>query len=178
MKELFSRILLAWGALLVITSTLLFIQHTSSSRLSFSYSHDIAQNRSIEENLPVQFTLKKSNINLPVIPAHISQNSWETTDRGVSYLITSPLPGSTGNSIFYGHNWTSLLGNLTSAKKGDIITITFSDKTQKNFKVQYTTVVSPNETYILKNTEDTRLTIYTCTGFLDTKRFVVVSTEI
>lgn len=41
---------------------------------------------------------------LPIVPAQIAGGKWEITKNGVSYLTTSPLPGSEGNSVLYGHN--------------------------------------------------------------------------
>ena len=35
--------------------------------------------------------------------------------------------------------------------------------------------VKPNAVEILESADDSRLTIYTCSGFLDTARFVVVA---
>jgi sortase (surface protein transpeptidase) len=50
-----------------------------------------------------------------------------------------------------------------------------NDGVKKEFKVEYTATVDPSQTYIIDNTKDTRITLYTCTGFLDSKRFVVVA---
>ena len=60
--------------------------------------------------------IKDLGIDLPVIPAKAKNNHWDTTDNGVSYLLSSPVPGDTGNSIFYAHNWASLFGNFASAR--------------------------------------------------------------
>ena len=53
-----------------------------------------------------------------------------------------------------------------------------SNGEERNFLVEYTSVVDPNQTYILSQTKDKGITLYTCTGFLDTKRFVVTATLI
>lgn len=78
----------------------------------------------------------------------------------------------------YGHNWTSILGNLPKVKTGDVITVTMHDGKKKDFRIEYTAVVTPDQDYIIDNTNDVRLTLYTCTGFLDSKRFVVVAKPI
>lgn len=85
------------------------------------------------------------------------------------------MPGEPGNSILYGHNWTSLFGNLPKTKPGERVDIGFSDGSMQQFIVEYTSIVSPDEIEIIEQTEDTRITLYTCTGFLDSKRFVVVA---
>ena len=42
--------------------------------------------------------------------------------------------------------------------------------------IEYTQVVTPDQTHILAPSDDRRVTLYTCTGFLDRKRFVVTAT--
>lgn len=60
----------------------------------------------------------------------------------------------------------------------DLIQIEFSDGSMKDFKVKYTFEVSPNESSIIENTDFAQLTIYTCSGFLDSKRFDVIAVPI
>ena len=149
-------------------------------------------NRLKFKNYPVTATVTKSvsavvkksqqrivindlGINLALIPAQIKNDKWDTTNMGASYLVSSPLPGETGNSIIYAHNWASLFGNLTRAKPGEEVDITTADGSVKKFIIEYTSVVTPDESNILSQTKDKRITLYTCTGFLDSKRFVVVA---
>lgn len=123
---------------------------------------------------PVQLKIAKSNILLPVIPSVIKKGKWEATTEGISYLSSTALPGEKGNSVFYGHNWPSLLGKLTDVRPGDNIEIILNDKTRKIFEVEYTVTVTPDQTHILESSNDSRITVYTCSGFLDLRRFVVV----
>lgn len=125
------------------------------------------------KTLPIGLVIKDLGIRLNVFPSEVKSNNWESTTQGVSYLLNSNLPGETGNSIIYGHNWPSLLGDLVNIKKGQEIDIYMSDKTVKRFIVDNILVVTPEQSSVLNKTDDKRLTVYTCTGFLDTKRFVV-----
>lgn len=125
--------------------------------------------------LPTRLTIQRIDIDLPIIPAQIIGKRWQTTSAGISYLSTSPLPGNPGNSVMYGHNWSNLLGSLKKAKVGDTILVTKSDGTVVSFTVHFISVVSPDESHIYGNTPDTRLTLYTCTGFLDTHRLVITA---
>ena len=86
-----------------------------------------------------------------------------------------PNPWEFGNSILYSHNWSSLLGPLTKAKPGQKIIITFDNGRKEKFVVEHTQEVGPDNTEILSQTEDSRLTLHTCSGFLDTKRFFVTA---
>lgn len=115
------------------------------------------------------------NIDLPIIPAKINGKTWETTTAGVSWLSTSPIPGEIGNSIVYGHDWPNLFGRLTRIKTGEEIDIKMSDGKVRKFIVTYTAVVQSTQDDVLRTTTDNRLTVYTCTGFWDEKRFVAVA---
>jgi LPXTG-site transpeptidase (sortase) family protein len=175
MKNSLSRLLKLGGILCLLYASFLLFQHYNPNRLSFSYEKAQKPALTAKNNPPVALVVPGLHINLPIVPTSLKGNEWETTDKGVSYLVNSPVPGEKGNSIMYGHNWTSLLGNLVHIKSGQELTVLFTDGSTKKFTVQYIGVVSPSQSSILKNTSDQRLTIYTCTGFLDTKRFVVVA---
>lgn len=118
--------------------------------------------------------IPSAQIDLPVYTATISGTTWQTTKHGVSYLSTSPLPGAYGNSVVYGHNWPNLLGNLHRVKPGDAIFISRMNTTTR-FIVRYVTVVSPHDSSVYAPSNDTRLTLYTCTGFLDKNRLVITA---
>ncbi|MBI2028304.1 MAG: sortase [Candidatus Levybacteria bacterium] len=114
-------------------------------------------------------------MDLEIFPAKIVNNRWEITAQGVSYLSSSPLPGEKGNSVLYGHNWTNILGNLIKIKPGEEIVIVSNRNNKRTFVVEHISVVDPENTQILANTSDRRITLYTCSGFLDSKRFVVTA---
>ena len=80
-----------------------------------------------------------------------------------------------GNSILYGHNWNSLLGDLENAKPGYTVEIIYKNSVKRYFRISYIAIVNPNQIHVLNQTNDARLTIYTCTGFLDQKRLVVTA---
>jgi LPXTG-site transpeptidase (sortase) family protein len=125
---------------------------------------------------PKLIRIDAAHIFLPITPTEItSGKKWEAPTDGVAYLATSPLPGTNGNSILYGHNWPNRLGNIKKLHAGDEIDIIFTDGREKIFTVTRTDIVNPNQTHVLAATTDTRLTLYTCTGLFDSKRFVVTA---
>jgi LPXTG-site transpeptidase (sortase) family protein len=126
-------------------------------------------------NPPVRITIKDVGIDLPIYPAKTNNGKLETTTKGASYVKSSPLPGEVGNSIIYAHDWVSLFGPLVQVHPGDTIEVEYADKTKKDFIVQSTTVVPYSKSDILSTTKDRRITLYTCTGFFDSERFVVVA---
>jgi LPXTG-site transpeptidase (sortase) family protein len=126
-------------------------------------------------NPPVRITIKNVGIDLPIYPAKTNNGKLETTTKGASYIESTPLPGEVGNSIIYAHDWVSLFGPLVEVHPGDTIEVEYADKTKKDFIVQSTRVVPYSMSGILSPTKDRRITLYTCTGFFDSKRFVVVA---
>jgi len=173
MKRLISTLFISIGCLSILLGSFFSIQKHSSSRLAFATApvgvHETSQSQAS------RIVIKSVGVSLPVSEALITNNSWEVSTTGVSHLRTSPPPGERGNSVIYGHNWESLLGSLPKVRPGEVITIQYADRKEKRFTVWYTAVVSPSDTAIVFPTKDTRLTIYTCVGFLDSKRFVVIA---
>lgn len=100
------------------------------------------------------------------------------TDRGGSYLVGTPMPGEIGNSIIYGHNYANIFGRLVEVRPGDKVVVKMLDGTERNFEVRATQEVGPEQTLVLEQTKDSRLTIYTCSGLFDSRRFVVVASRV
>ena len=173
MHSLFSKLFLILGLIFLVFAGFLLYQRNFSNPLTFKSTPQVVQ--STGDHLPHLLEIPSIHANLPIFPALIQGKTWETTTKGVSYLKTTPIPGEKGNSVIYGHNWKTILGDLTQVKPGQKIIITMNDGVKKEFKVEYTATVDPSQTYIIDNTKDTRITLYTCTGFLDSKRFVVVA---
>ncbi len=169
-----SRILLIFGIGCILFASLLVVQRTNPNRISFN-GYIPSNETSIRYTQPTRLRLKNVAIDVPVIPAKIQNNTWQLTDKGISYLATSPLPGQRGNSIMYGHNWASILGNLDKTKIGQEIEVDFANNTTKYFTITGILVVNPSNTSVLLPSTDNRLTLYTCTGFFDTKRLVITA---
>jgi LPXTG-site transpeptidase (sortase) family protein len=177
-RQTVKKLCIGSGIFLIIFGSFLLWQRNDPGRLSFRLNERlVSAQKTSDANVPVSISIPSLHISLPVYPATIEKGKWQDTKNGVSYLTSSSVPGSTGNSILYGHNWPSLLGNLTKIKPGDKIFLTLSEKGMQVYTVKYITVVTPDQTHILDTTSDSRLTLYTCTGFLDSKRFVVTATE-
>lgn len=169
-----SRILIFTGAALLIFGAYLIFERYNPQRLGFNNA-PISSSTPSAGVFPKEIIIADLDIKLPVYPAQIEKNKWEATTKGVSYLVTSPVPGEVGNSIIYGHNWANLLGRLPKIMPGQKIEIIFDNNEKRTFIVEHASIVGPDQTSILEGTSDKRITLYTCTGFLDSKRFVVTA---
>lgn len=109
---------------------------------------------------------------MPITEASISQGVWQVSETGASHLSSSESPGKKGNIIIYAHNLTRLFGPIVNVKKGDLIMVR-TKKALYTYVVEKTYTVSPDQIELLLPTKSEVLTLYTCTGFLDSKRFVI-----
>ena len=175
MKRVFSNLLFIIGIFSFLATGYLIGERTFPKNLSFQGDAGLVSACIDHNKIPIGIRIPSLSINLPIIPSVIRNGIWETTMNGASYLLTSPVPGQKGNSIIYGHNYSNLLGKLPAIKPGQEIDIYYNDMSMKRFRVEYTSVVDPSQTDVLKQTNDKRITIYTCTGLFDSKRFVTVA---
>ncbi len=174
--RLLGKVLIFVSFLLLSFGSFLSWERTNPNRIQFDTSKVPLKTSTKRDRLiPVRLTINSAKIDLPIYSAKIHHGQWEDTKDGVSYLDITPAPGEKGNSVLYGHNWPNLLGNLSNVKTGQEIQITLSDGSVRTFIVEFISVVNPDSTYILYPTSDNRITLYTCTGFLDSKRLVVTA---
>ncbi len=179
MRKFIGNALMLLGIASLLVAGYFLFQRVNPNRLKFDdYQPNIEVSTDTPAGNPKYLIIKELGINLEVVPANVKNDRWETTYNGVSFLASSPIPGTVGNSIMYGHNWTSLLGNLKQAKPGQIIEVIDDAGRVTRFEVHFVQIVGPDEKSILDQTTDTRLTLYTCTGFLDSKRLVVTAIKI
>jgi LPXTG-site transpeptidase (sortase) family protein len=111
--------------------------------------------------------------NVPIVEAGRQNGVWTVSNTSANHVIQSALPGENGNIILYGHNLNSIFGYLMNIKIGDIINIRMTDTTLHTYSVTDTQYVTPSQTQLLAPTTHEVLTLYTCTGLLDSLRFVV-----
>lgn len=169
MKRYFDTVILGLGIFFLGFTLYLVYERHAPPQSAY------AQNSESQLTTPTHLSIPSLALELPILPAQITDNKWDITKEGISYLTTSPLPGGSGNSVMYGHNWANLLGRLKHIKTGAVIEVKNSDGITHRYIVHFISIVTPDETHIYNNTADARLTLYTCTGFLDSKRLVVTA---
>ncbi|MBP7842385.1 sortase [Candidatus Woesebacteria bacterium] len=112
-------------------------------------------------------------VDTPISEQVLIDTNWTISETDASYLRQSAQPGQPGNIIIYGHNTREILGNIRALKGTEIITITTKNGEKHRYKVSLITEVDPDQTEYLLPTNEETLTLYTCSGFLDKKRFIV-----
>ncbi len=130
------------------------------------------ENFIVEKSLPTKVSFPNNNT-IELMPAHILDGQWQVADNKATYLSTSSQPGSGGNIVIYGHNTHDIFKPLHQLKLGDTITIHQQNNQQSEYTVKEIKIVDPENTTEVEPTSYEVLTLYTCTGLLDSKRLIV-----
>jgi len=109
------------------------------------------------------------------------KSSWfNTLKDGIWRWPDSSTPDKGGNTVFLAHRFSytgphGAFYYLNKLKAGDEIGVIWNNKTY-TYKVSTISEVSPNATYIEDNTDDSRITLFTCTPLWHpVNRLVVVA---
>ena len=86
-----------------------------------------------------------------------------TLNRSVGHIENTALPGNTGNVGISGHR-DGFFRNLGRIRPGDQIALVTIQKTYR-YEVERTTIVKPNDTWVLADGGLPRLTLVTCYPF-------------
>ncbi len=168
-----SKITIIAGIVFILYGCVLLWLRNNPKRLSFNnYTSRINYTPRF---YPISVAIPDASIQTPIFPSKLKGEGWEITNKGVSYLVSSPIPGTRGNSILYGHNWPTILGNLENVKTGQKVIILTNTGSKKEFIIKSIAIVTPDQVHVLDPSNDVRITLYTCTGFLDSKRLVVTA---
>jgi len=119
------------------------------------------------------FIRSEGTISVALEPASISDGVWTVSENAANYLTQASMPGEGGNVVIYGHNKREILGNLTAVSLGDTIEVVMSDGGLHAYEVIEKMTVANDDVEWLMPTESEVLTVYTCTGWLETKRLII-----
>jgi len=129
-------------------------------------------------NTPVEIELPNEHIDLPIFPTTLEKGTWTVSTQGVSLLEPNgEAPEEHSGLILYGHNWSVLLGRLHQAKLGQTMTLTFP-KRKDTYQIVSMFTVNPDQLDVLNLAQPNTVLLYTCTGFMDSQRLVVLAQKL
>ena len=114
-----------------------------------------------------------TTIDLPVIESGYVNGTWIISPNNANHVSQSASPGNPGNTIIYAHNTPHMFGPLRATTKGDTVILTLNNGAEFIYRVSQTAEVNPADVSLLRPTLTEVVTLYTCSGFLDSKRFVI-----
>lgn len=126
---------------------------------------------------PLRIVISSVKIDLPVVEAKVVKGYWETSATSASHGVGSANPGERGNMVIFAHARKGLFLPLKEVKVGDLVEV-FTKERRYRYQVAEIKEVKPEQVEVISQTPDERLTLYTCSGFLDSKRLVVVAKPI
>jgi LPXTG-site transpeptidase (sortase) family protein len=158
--------------LIVVGEVTLYYQRRILSFTSNPYAK--IQSVARPELLPKKITIPDLKIDLPIEEGVIAGGIWEISPKNATHLDTSSSPTLSGNIVIYGHNKRVIFGSLAFAKKGMLIDLLLANGQRREYKIVDVLQVDPSDVAVVAPTTTQEiLTVYTCTGFLDSKRLVV-----
>lgn len=166
----FPTILIAIGVILIGLWGLHRFLYNRSLSLSDALVASYKATRS-EKAFPTHIAIG-NKISLPVTEETMVGGKLQISPTKASHLLASALPGEPGNVIIYGHNLNTVFGYLVDARVGDLVSIYTDDGKLHRYKISEIRIVDPSQTALLAPTTHEVLTLYTCTGLLDSLRFV------
>ena len=166
-------VLIVAGAFLMFFSGLhWYFRYQALSLDTQLLSQHTGQEQTTNKNVPSHIYIQWF-LDTPISEQILINNNWTISETEASYLSRSAQPGQQGNIIIYGHNKRNILGNIRALKGYETITLTTKDGKTHQYKISLIKEVNPNQTEYLLPTKEETLTLYTCSGFLDKKRFIV-----
>jgi sortase A len=111
------------------------------------------------------------NVDAPVVQG----DDWEALKTGVGLNAGSGVPGKSGNVILSGHNdiFGQVFRELDRLDPGDEVVL-LTEKNSYTYLVTGTRIVQPSQVEVMRQTEDSTLTLISCYPYLvDTQRIVV-----
>ena len=133
------------------------------------------------ENIPVRIVIPKLKVDLEIAKSEVIAGFWQVFSDKAGWGEGSGIPGKSGNQVIFAHAKENLFLPLNNTDLGTRIYIyTKNLSADGNFSAyEYEVVeikeVFPNQVETIAPTEDETLTLYTCTGFNDAKRLIVVA---
>lgn len=127
--------------------------------------------------VPTRIRIPKLKIDIPVQEAALVNGYWETFDDRAGWGVGSALPGQPGNEVIFAHARENLFLPIRWIRKGTEITVT-NGHGEYIYEVVSTKTVKPSDTNVIAPTDDETLTLYTCSGFADSRRLIVTAKRI
>jgi LPXTG-site transpeptidase (sortase) family protein len=124
---------------------------------------------------PVKLSIPSVKLNLDVKEASIKDGVWQIWEDSANHLDSSANPGGGGNIVIYGHNKNRIFGPIRWLTNGQTIELTDENGKKRIYGITKIVETTPNDiNYVLPKSKET-LTLYTCSGLFDSKRFIVVA---
>lgn len=148
---------------------------TSATFENEPVSIELNNNEDLDEaSLPVRIIIPDLEIDLDVQESKIVNGYWEVPEDKAAWGEGSGVPGQAGNQVIFAHARDGLFSNLENVEENMHIYV-LTDDDWYTYEVGEIKEVYPNELEVIGPTDYQRLTLYTCSGYKDSKRLIVIA---
>lgn len=130
-----------------------------------------------QEKIPSRIVIPSVSIDLEVKPARNLNGYWEVFLDEAAWGEGSGLPGEVGNQVIYAHARKSLFLPLKDIEVGERVYV-FTNEGWYAYEVKEIVEVKPTQVEVIAPTQDETLTLYTCSGFSDSRRLIVIAKRV
>jgi LPXTG-site transpeptidase (sortase) family protein len=181
MKRLEKLLKISFALLLIGIGLFLFVNDPKRvGEISSSFSTEpvkVARFELVEvpeEEKPKRILIPRLEIDLEVKESEIIGGYWEVFDTVAGWGKGSSPPGYIGNQVIFAHAREGLFEGLGEIELKETIYV-LNESRWYLYEVNEVKEVHPGQSEVIEQTEDERLTLYTCSGFRDQKRLVIVA---
>lgn len=133
--------------------------------------------RQISNALPTRIIIPSVSIDTPIKKALIIRGYWQVFADSAAWGDQSGIPGQIGNQVIFAHKRSGLFLPLKDVKVKDKIYV-LTDGKSYSYEVEEIKEVKPNQIEVIAPTTDETLTLYTCSGFGDIERLIIVAKRV
>lgn len=126
-------------------------------------------------DFPIRIVIPQQQIDLPVKVSKVINGVWEVHNNVANFGWGSSLPDENGNTVIFAHAKWGLFLPLRNIKKGEIISLQTKEGQWFTYQVFEVKEVDPDQVEFISQTNDKTLTLFTCSGFADSKRLIIIA---
>jgi LPXTG-site transpeptidase (sortase) family protein len=172
-KILASFCLIIIGLALILYKPTDQITSTSFSSEPIEFKGFTGQNVQ-DDALPKRIIIPRLNVDIEVQKSNIVGGYWEVPENSAGWGVGSGIPGQSGNQVIFAHARKGLFLPLRDIRVEDDMYV-LTPHNWHAYRVSEIKEVTPDQTQVIQPTEDQILTLYTCSGFRDEKRLIVIA---
>lgn len=132
------------------------------------------ENEAEANKVPERLIIPSLDIYIEVERAELVNGYWEVFEHTAGWGEGSGVPGEPGNQVIFAHAREGMFESLKKAQQ-DMHVLVLTDESWYEYKITSISEVYPGNTEFIEQTENEILTLYTCSGFQDSKRLIVVA---
>jgi sortase A len=167
-------------ALLLLGVVLVFGNRFENGNQSYTFANEPVLIEGFDLNLsqdfstPTRIVIPSLSIDLVVVNSKIINGYWEVFEDSAGWGEGSGVPGRLGNQVIFAHAREGLFLPLREIKLEQTIYV-LTGSNWYSYKVNEIKEVYPNQTEVIAPSEDEMLTLYTCSGYKDSKRLIITA---